>query len=158
MEKAATVMAGQARRPQEKNQKERRRSGMDFLTQGILAITWKQVVMFVIGGLLIWLALKKQMEPALLLPMGFGAILVNLPFSGALNQTMEGAGEVQGIIDWLFEVGIRRLGGHAAAALYRHRRDDRFWPCALQPQNVAVWRGGPVRYLPHHYRGGVLGL
>ena len=33
---------------------------MDFLTQGILAITWKQVVMFVIGGLLIWLALKKQ--------------------------------------------------------------------------------------------------
>ena len=112
MEKAATVMAGQARRPQEKTQKERRRSGMDFLTQGILAITWKQVVMFVIGGLLIWLALKKQMEPALLLPMGFGAILVNIPFSGVLNQTMEGAGEVQGIIDWLFEVGI-----HASEAM-----------------------------------------
>ena len=85
---------------------------MDFLTQGILAITWKQVVMFVIGGLLIWLALKKQMEPALLLPMGFGAILVNIPFSGVLNQTMEGAGEVQGIIDWLFEVGI-----HASEAM-----------------------------------------
>ena len=38
--------------------------------------------------------------------MGFGAILVNLPLSGAINQTMEGIGEVNGIIDWLFNVGI----------------------------------------------------
>ena len=38
--------------------------------------------------------------------MGFGAILVNLPSSGVLNQVMEGAGETHGIIQWLFEVGI----------------------------------------------------
>ena len=38
--------------------------------------------------------------------MGFGAILVNLPSSGVLNQMMEGAGETHGIIQWLFEVGI----------------------------------------------------
>lgn len=38
--------------------------------------------------------------------MGFGAILVNLPMSSALNQVMEGAGETHGIIQWLFEVGI----------------------------------------------------
>ena len=64
------------------------------------------LVMWVVGGLLIYLAIKKGMEPALLLPMGFGAILVNLPASGALTQTMEGIGEVQGIISWLFETCI----------------------------------------------------
>lgn len=80
---------------------------MEFLYEGLLAITWQQVVMYAIGGLLIYLAIVKDYEPALLLPMGFGAIIVNLPFSGALNQTMEGMSEpVQGIIQWLFEVGI----------------------------------------------------
>lgn len=62
--------------------------------------------MFVIGGLLIFLAIKKQLEPALLLPMGFGAILVNIPFSGVIDQTMEGIGPVRGIIDWMFDIGI----------------------------------------------------
>ena len=90
---------------------------MDFLQQfsflydGVVALFtgdgWKNLIMFVIGGLLIYLALVKDFEPALLMPMGFGAILVNLPFSGAVNQMNEGLGkEVVGIIDWLFEVGI----------------------------------------------------
>ena len=79
---------------------------MEFLIEGILGITWQMLVMWVVGGLLIYLAIKKGMEPALLLPMGFGAILVNLPSSGALTQTMEGIGEVQGIISWLFETCI----------------------------------------------------
>lgn len=80
---------------------------MSFLYEGLLAITWQQVVMYAIGGLLIYLAIVKDYEPALLLPMGFGAILVNLPFSGVLNQTMEGMSEpVQGIIEWLFNIGI----------------------------------------------------
>lgn len=63
---------------------------MEFLTDGILALTWQQIVMFAVGITLIWLAIKKGFEPALLLPMGFGAILVNLPFSGVLNQTLAG--------------------------------------------------------------------
>ena len=79
---------------------------MDFLISGILAITWKQAVMYLIGILLIWLAVKKEYEPSLLLPMGFGAILVNLPATGVLNQVMEGVGETNGIIEWLFHVGI----------------------------------------------------
>ncbi|MCI8553620.1 MAG: sodium ion-translocating decarboxylase subunit beta [Clostridiales bacterium] len=58
--------------------------------------------MFAIGGILIYLALAKDFEPALLMPMGFGAILVNLPFSGAINQ-----GDTVGIIQWLFDVGIK---------------------------------------------------
>ena len=79
---------------------------MEFLWEGLLSITWQQVVMYGVGAVLIWLAIKKDYEPALLLPMGFGAILVNLPLSGALNQTMQGVGETQGIIQWLFETGI----------------------------------------------------
>lgn len=74
---------------------------MEYLIQGVNAITWQQVVMWALGGLLIFLAIKKDMEPALLLPIGFGAILVNIPFSNVL--TVDGT---TGIIEWLFEVGI----------------------------------------------------
>ena len=49
---------------------------MSFLLDGILAVTWQQVVMYLVGILLIWLAVKKEYEPSLLLPMGFGAILL----------------------------------------------------------------------------------
>ena len=77
-----------------------------FLWQGLTSITWQQLVMYVIGGLLIYLAIEKGFEPALLMPMGFGAILVNLPLSGVVNQFSAGIGETPGIIQWLFEVGI----------------------------------------------------
>ena len=79
---------------------------MEFLYSGLLSITWQMLVMYAVGGLLIWLAIAKDFEPALLLPMGFGAILVNLPASGVLNQIVENVGETSGIIQWLFEVGI----------------------------------------------------
>ena len=65
---------------------------MDFINEmiglfsNVINITWQQVVMWVIGGVLIYLAIKKDMEPTLLLPMGFGAILVNLPISGAVDR------------------------------------------------------------------------
>lgn len=70
---------------------------LDFIT-GIGIPTWQQAVMWVIGGVLIYLAIKKEMEPSLLLPMGFGAILVNIPFSGAVGE--------EGAIDILFNAGI----------------------------------------------------
>jgi len=79
---------------------------MEFLLSGITSITWQQWVMYGVGLLLIYLAIVKEFEPSLLMPMGFGAILVNLPLSGVINQTMEGIGETAGIIEWLFEVGI----------------------------------------------------
>lgn len=79
---------------------------MEFLLEGIMSVTWQQLVMYGVGILLIWLAVKKGYEPSLLLPMGFGAILVNLPASGVIDQTMSGVGQVKGVIQWLFEVGI----------------------------------------------------
>ena len=79
---------------------------MEFLLDGFRAVTWQQGVMYLVGFALIYLAIQKDYEPALLLPMGFGAILVNLPSSGVLNQMVEGIGESQGIIQWLFETTI----------------------------------------------------
>ncbi len=78
-------------------------SGFSFLVNGIqtMAANPKMLVMWVIGGLLIWLAVKKDFEPALLLPMGFGAILVNLPLPGVIGDQ-----NTQGIVAWLFNIGI----------------------------------------------------
>ena len=72
---------------------------MEFLIETVKEVTVPQIVMWLIGGLLIYLAIKKDIEPALLLPMGFGAILVNIPFSAVIAE--EG-----GIIASLFKVGI----------------------------------------------------
>ncbi|WP_077610527.1 sodium ion-translocating decarboxylase subunit beta [Clostridium sp. Marseille-P2415] len=79
---------------------------MDFLLSGIASITIPQLIMYLVGILLIYLAIKKGYEPSLLLPMGFGAILVNLPLSGVIDQTLPGIGNTHGIIQWLFESGI----------------------------------------------------
>lgn len=80
---------------------------MEFLYSNLMEITPQQLVMYAVGILLIYLAIGKGYEPSLLLPMGFGAILVNLPNSGVLNQPLEGlTEEAPGIIEWLFDVGI----------------------------------------------------
>jgi len=80
---------------------------MEFLYSGLLSITWQQWVMYGVGLLLIYLAIEKDFEPSLLLPMGFGAILVNLPYSGVLTQKLAGLNEdATGIIEWLYKVGI----------------------------------------------------
>ena len=78
---------------------------MAELFSNVLNISWQQVVMWIIGGVLIFLAIKKNMEPTLLLPIGFGAILVNLPLSGAVTQIYE-TGTEEGVIDVLFNAGI----------------------------------------------------
>ncbi len=71
---------------------------MEFLLEGIKQITWQQCVMYLVGFILIFLAIVKKLEPSLLLPMGLGAIIVNIPNSGALGEA--------GAIEWLFNVGI----------------------------------------------------
>lgn len=74
---------------------------MAELFGNVLNVTWQQCVMYVIGAVLIFWAIKKKMEPTLLLPLGFGAILVNLPLSGAVTQ-----GDEVGALDILFNAGI----------------------------------------------------
>ncbi len=75
---------------------------MEQLLQGILNLTPGEVLMFAIGGLLIWLAIAKEYEPTLLLPIGLGAILANIPHSAAIGVDGE-----PGILTFLFDNGIR---------------------------------------------------
>ncbi len=73
----------------------------------VTELTWQMAVMWVIGAILIYLGIVKKMEPTLLVPMGFGAILVNLPLSGAVTQVDKITGETEvGAIDVLFKAGI----------------------------------------------------
>ena len=84
---------------------------LSFLVENLSAFAaaggWKYLVMWVIGGVLIYLAIRHDMEPTLLLPMGFGTILVNIPSSGAITRFSE-TGEViaEGALTTLFNAGI----------------------------------------------------
>lgn len=62
---------------------------MDIPTGELLSflnLSWQAVVMLVIGGVLIWLGISKKVEPVLLLPIGFGCILANIPLGGAAEE------------------------------------------------------------------------
>ncbi len=71
---------------------------MDVFLKGIIGLgDWKLWVMYIIGGTLIYLAIAKEYEPTLLLPLGFGTILTNIPFSGAV---VEGTGALSILFDY----------------------------------------------------------
>jgi carboxybiotin decarboxylase len=74
-------------------------SNLLVLTEAFKALQWQNVVMMVVGGLLIYLAITKDYEPILLLPIGFGAILTNLPLTGISGP--------DGFLGILFNAGIK---------------------------------------------------
>jgi oxaloacetate decarboxylase beta subunit len=69
---------------------------------------WKMILMWIIGGILIYLAIKKEMEPTLLLPIGFGAILMNFPGSGIAEplETLYNAGIANELFPLILFIGI----------------------------------------------------
>lgn len=67
---------------------------------GFAGLNWRNLVMFAIAGILIFLAIKKNYEPLLLIPIGFGAILANLPFA-------EMGSYDEGIIGLIYSAGIK---------------------------------------------------
>ena len=73
-----------------------------------VGLDWRQIAMWVIGGVLIFLAIKKEMEPTLLLPIGFGAILVNLPVVGVVEAltTLYNAGIANELFPLILFIGI----------------------------------------------------
>lgn len=76
---------------------------MDFSNLSILlsapaSLTWQNVVMMVAGGVLIYLAVAKDYEPMLLLPIGFGSFLANLPLTGITGE--------HGFLGILYQFGI----------------------------------------------------
>jgi len=74
---------------------------MQDLLIGFTSVTWQNAVMYAVGLALIWLAIKKEYEPMLLLPIGFGAILVNLPLASVLSYD-----GTPGFLKILFDAGI----------------------------------------------------
>ena len=69
-------------------------AGINFLLSDGLP----NVVMLAVGGTLLWLGAKKEVEPLLLVPIGFGCILVNIPLSELMHE--------EGFIRTLYEAGI----------------------------------------------------
>lgn len=61
-------------------------SGLWGLIAGITHFHWSNAVMMVIGGILLYLGIKKNFEPLLLVPIGFGCILVNIPLAGLMEE------------------------------------------------------------------------
>lgn len=81
--------------------------GFEQLMPAVAGMTWQDLVMIAIGLILIYLAIAKNYEPTLLLPMGFGAILVNIPLSSAITQLDPATGEaVEGVLNVFFNAGI----------------------------------------------------
>lgn len=78
---------------------------MDTLLATITSITPGQIAMMLIGGVLMYLGIKKNYEPTLLVPMGLGTILVNFPKTGVLDQVIGGS-KAEGVLDVLFKAGI----------------------------------------------------
>ncbi len=68
------------------------------LAQGVLAITPQSLIMIAVGLLLIWLAIKKEYEPLLLLPIGAGCMLANLPLSPLMGE--------HGMLKLLYDMGV----------------------------------------------------
>ena len=74
---------------------------LEYFAQGFTSLSWQQIIMMLIGILLIYLGIAKKYEPMLLIPIGFGAILVNLPL-----EILWQHGNTDGILKILFETGI----------------------------------------------------
>lgn len=87
---------------------------MGFFETGFGAITWGSLVMLLIGGALIYLGVARKMEPLLLVPIGFGVILVNLPLGDLMSTIVGGkvvesyvvGGEPAGLISRIFYYGL----------------------------------------------------
>jgi sodium ion-translocating decarboxylase beta subunit len=71
------------------------------LLSGVFNFHWEYLIMYAIGGILIYLAIAKDYEPALLLPIGFGAILVNLPLEILWSENGKA-----GLLQVLYNTGI----------------------------------------------------
>ncbi|MBN2533410.1 MAG: sodium ion-translocating decarboxylase subunit beta [Spirochaetales bacterium] len=73
-------------------------SGLDGLLAGFRALTWQNAFMMSIGGVLLFLGIKKNCEPLLLVPIGFGAILVNIPVANLMGET--------GLLRHFYDAGV----------------------------------------------------
>ncbi|HSD29831.1 MAG TPA: sodium ion-translocating decarboxylase subunit beta [Vicinamibacteria bacterium] len=80
-----------------------------FRESGFRGLTWQNLVMFAVGGLLIYLAIRKGYEPLLLIPIGFGTVLANLPRAmlSVSDSPVAATGPIPPLLQLVYDVGIR---------------------------------------------------
>jgi len=78
---------------------------LSILSDGILSVTLGNIIMMLVALGLIYLAIAKKYEPALLVPIGFSTILANIPLSSAVDQFIDGVLH-KGVLNVFFDVGI----------------------------------------------------
>jgi len=86
-------------------------SGLSSLVMGLGLVTIENIIMMAVGCVLLYLGIKKNYEPLLLVPIGFGAVLVNIPLAGmmapdGLLRHFYDAGVMTEIFPCLIFVGI----------------------------------------------------
>lgn len=74
---------------------------------GVLQLGWQNLIMFLVGGTLIYLAIRKNFEPLLLIPIGFGAIVANMPLAGLSSSTLAAPSEHVPLLQLIYNAGIK---------------------------------------------------
>ena len=105
---------------------------------GLYQISLGQCVMIGVGLLLLYLAIERKFEPLLLVPIGFGGILANIPGAGDRDRRRHTAPDLP---------GGRGYGRFPAAGVHGDRRAHGFWTATGQSKDVAPGRGCAVRHL-----------
>ena len=115
----------------------------------MLAVDWRNLIMLIVGFVLLYLGIKKDCEPLLLVPIGFGCILVNIPLSDVMAK--------EGFIRAIYDAGIDTELFPLLIFIGIGAMTD-FGPVLAQPSTFLLGRGGPVRDLPHLASGPGPGL
>ena len=103
---------------------------------GFAAITWQQLIMICIACVLMYLAIKKDFEPLLLLPIAFGVLLANLPLAGLMSGPAENSSEPGGLLYYLY-MGVK-LGIYPSLIFLGIGAMTDFGPLIARPSSLLL--------------------
>ena len=110
-------------------------NGLNGLVSGFTNLHWSNPIMIAVGFLLLYLGIKKDFEPVLLVPIGFGAILVNIPLAGLMEEG--------GFLKIIYDAGIL-TEIFPLLIFVGHRCHDRFWPSSGESKDIPPRRGRTI--------------
>ena len=113
-------------------------SGVQGLFAGVVSITIWQIIMLVIASVLLYLGIKKGYEPLLLVPIGFGAILVNIPLADMMGK--------DGFLRFFYDAGVLTEVFPLLIFIGIGAMTD-FQPLLQNPENYSARRCRPVRHI-----------
>ena len=106
---------------------------------GFTAMSWQQLVMLLISGVLIYLAIVKKFEPLLLLPIAFGMLLANLPLAGLMTEPQDSDNGVGGLLYYLYQ-GVK-LGIYPSLIFLGIGAMTDFGPLIARPSSLFIGAG-----------------